>query len=113
MISYIRKLQSKPEEVRKQILVASLVFSMAIVGSIWVYSLTDRFGEKKIAVVVEEDSKEISPFKLFMNSVSDTYDSISASVGNFASGKEEVTESTPTTEEKQIKLIPVEKPTNQ
>ncbi len=102
MYKYIRKIQGKNEDARKQILVASLVFSMAVVGSVWVYSLTDRFGEKKVAENTDTGAK---PFTLFANSVSSAYQNISASVANFSLS----TKNNETTE-KQIDLIPVEHP---
>ena len=101
MYKYIRKIQAKNEDARKQILVASLVFSMAVVGSVWVYSLTDRFGEKKVAQNTEDTGAK--PFTLFTNSLSSAYQNISASVANFSfSNKKEETI------EKQIDLIPVD-----
>lgn len=107
MNSYIRKLQSKPEVIRKQILLASLVFSMAIVGSVWIYSLADRFNEKEVVKAVETNEGSLSPFKLFVSSISSAYDSISASVGNLSS-KDEEADTQQVETEKQIKLIPVE-----
>ena len=106
MYSYIKKLQSKSESTRKQILLASIIFSMAVVGSVWVYSLADRFGEKK-TIEVAEESKGVSPFKLFVSSISGAYDNISASVGNF-SLTDEAEDTKQVEQGKQIKLIPVE-----
>jgi len=107
MNKYIKRLQSKGEAERKQILVISLVLSMAMIGSIWVYSLGDRFSGSNEKSITEEDST-VKPFKLFANSISNTYKDISASVGNF-SFKKENTEP----EQKQIDLIPVEYPNAQ
>lgn len=100
MYAYIKKLQSKEEIIRKQILVASLIVSMAVVGSVWVYSLSDRFGDKEVAVA---DTTTTKPFALFSSSISDAYQNISASVANFSRKS-----SAPKTEPKQIDLIPVE-----
>ena len=108
MRQYIKKLQSKSVTSRKQIFAGIMVFSMVIVGSVWVYSLGGRLDTK----VKEQAREDIKPFKLFANSLSTTYKNISASVGNAeipkikkpasSVGKERVVE------EKQIDLILVE-----
>lgn len=100
MRTYIKKLQSKREVVRKQILVASLVVSMAVVGSVWVYSLNDRFGQKQLAEV----DTSVKPFTLFSDSITDAYQNITASVGNFSFSSKKNEKPAP----KQIDLIPVE-----
>ncbi len=104
MNSYIRKLQSKGEAERKQVLITSLVVSMAIVGSIWIYSLSDRIETHK-EVAAEEENETVKPFTLFANSVSNTYKNISASVGNFSGPKDR-----DMTDQKQVDLIIVEQP---
>ncbi len=101
MRNYIKKLQSKPEIVRKQIFLGLMVVSMAFVGSVWIYNLTDRFDNK----VKEQAREDVKPFKLFANSISGTYENITASVGNIAKPK---TEEKKVEEEKQIDLIVVE-----
>ncbi len=106
MHPYIKKLQSKEEVVRKQILLGSLIVSMAVVGSIWVYSLTDRFGSQAVAQKNTEGSAT-KPFALFANSVVDTYNNITASVGNFSLSKNKKEQS----KEKQVDLIVVDKQT--
>lgn len=108
MNTYIKKLQSKGEAERKQILVASLVLSMAMVGSVWIYSLNDRFTSTDSEKSVAEEESTVKPFKLFANSVSNTYKDITASVGNFSFKK-----SNTVSEQKQIDLIPVEYPNAQ
>ncbi len=109
MNSYIKKLQSKDEGKRKQILVVSLVVSMTIVGSVWMYSLSDRFSSKnKEAKSLAEADSTIKPFKLFANSISSAYHNITASVGNISKPK-----ANDQPEEKQIDLIPVEYPNAQ
>lgn len=106
MRTYIRKLQSKPVEVRKQMLVVSLVVSMAVVGAVWIYGLTYRFSDKGQEVAIEEKPETASPFKLFKNSIGSAYNNISASVSNISSDKEDTnTEAEP----KQIQMIPVER----
>ena len=106
MRTYIRKLQSKPVEVRKQILVVSLVISMAFGGTIWIYGLTYRFSDKAEEVAVAEKPESVSPFKLFKDSIGGAYNNISASVGNISSGKDS-DQAEP--EQKQIQMIPVER----
>jgi hypothetical protein len=108
MNSYIKKLQSKKEDTRKLIFFGSLAVCMSLVGFIWVYSLGVRFGNPKVAVQADED---IKPFKLFTNSISDTFKNISASVGSINNKKDATTEVQPQTG-KQIDLIPVEYSTN-
>jgi hypothetical protein len=84
MQAYIKNLQSKPEHVRKQILIVSLALSMVVVGFIWFYGLTDRFivSAQMSSVAAADGVKEESPFKLFSNSISNAYQNITASVGN-------------------------------
>jgi len=78
MRTYIKKLQSKPEHVRKQIFFGSLVVCMAFVSFVWIGNLGYRFSQKSS----QEVKEEIRPFALFGQSISNTYNSISASVGN-------------------------------
>jgi len=96
MRAYIKKLQSKSEDTRKLIFIGSLILCMSFVSFIWLYSLGDRFGSEEVATQTNED---IKPFKLFGNSISDTYSNISASVEKITSKD---------TTEKQIDLIPIE-----
>lgn len=104
MRKYIKKLQSKSEDTRKLIFVGSLIVCMSFVSFIWIYNLGTRFGNPQVK---EQANKDIKPFKLFTNSISDTYKNVSASVGKISS------EVAPKIEpEKQIDLIPVES-TNQ
>lgn len=102
MRTYIKKLQSKNEETRKQIFAGIMIGSMLVVSFVWIYSLGVRFGGTEAKAKVDED---IKPFKLFSNSISETYKNISGSVGNAPSLKESQEESKL---QKQIDLIPVE-----
>jgi hypothetical protein len=102
MRAYIRKLQLKSEDTRKQLLVASLVVSMSVVSLVWIYGLNDSFGTSKVA----EIDTTTKPFTLFKESISNAFQNISASVGSIPSSKSKAEEST----EKQIDLIPVERP---
>jgi len=104
MRAYIKKIQSKKEETRKQIFLATMVVSMSFVGLVWFYSLGVRFGDP---VAKEKTEQDIKPFKLFSDSISNTYKNISASVGK-APVVDTVKENTNTAPEKQIDLIPVE-----
>jgi len=106
MREYIKKIQSKSEETRKLIFAGSLIFLMSIIGFIWIYSLSVKFGSPKIA---EQANEDIKPFKLFSNTMSDTYKNLSASVGKTTAIKDEIKNDTiETKQEKQIDLIPVE-----
>lgn len=104
MRTYIKKLQSKPESSRKQILVGSLIVCMAFVGVIWVNSLGYKFSSSNTAAKVQED---IKPFALFGKSISDTVGNVTASVGSIKSPTaEEIKPEVKT--EKVVDLIPVE-----
>lgn len=105
MRTYIRKLQGKPEHVRKQILFGSLVVCMLFVVSVWVGSLGYKFNKNNSAKVQED----IKPFALFGQTISNTYNNISASVGSASSSvnKEKKIEEK-VKNEKQIDLIPIE-----
>lgn len=96
MRAYIKKLQSKSEDTRKLIFVGLLILCMSFVSFIWIYNLGTRFRSPDITTQTNED---IKPFKLFSNSISDTYKNMSASVGKITTNK---------APEKQIDLIPVE-----
>jgi hypothetical protein len=112
MRTYIRKLQAKPEHVRKQILYGTIAISMVFVGFIWISGLGSRFSKQN----PEKISEDIKPFALFGQSISDTYKNISASVGGASENlKNEIQAADPSLEtgdkvegEKQIDLIPVE-----
>ena len=78
MRTYIKKLQSKPEHIRKQIFFSSLVVCMAFVSFVWIGGLGDRFNKESSFQAKEE----IKPFALFGKTVADTYKNVSASVGN-------------------------------
>jgi lipopolysaccharide export LptBFGC system permease protein LptF len=98
MYSYIKNLQTKTENTRKQILVGSLIVSMSFVFLIWVTT----FGQKSEAKIAKE-TQEQKPFSLLSSSFSETYNNISASVGNISKNTKEKTKN-----EKVIELIPVE-----
>lgn len=102
MRTYIRKLQSKGEDTRKQIFVGSLIVCMSLVGLIWISGIGQKFTKEKTAPTEDE----IKPFELFGQSISNTYNNISASVGSIPKVKEE--EKKEVEIEKQIDLIPVE-----
>lgn len=103
MREYIKKIQSKPEAIRKQIFVGSLIFFMSLVGIIWIGSFSYKFTNNN-SVSSEE---AIKPFALFGETISETYKNVTASAGNISlSNKEsELKEKTP---DKVIELIPIE-----
>ncbi len=100
MRAYIKKLQSKNETARKQIFAGAMIVSMVFVGFIWIYNLNNRFNNK-VSIQNQNDAK---PFKIFADSLSNTYSNISASVGSIP-GLE--TEKKKVSDEKQINLIVV------
>lgn len=101
MRAYIKKLQSKSEVVRKQILVGSLVVCMAFVGVIWISTLGYKFSKNNVA----KSQDDIKPFALLGQTISNTYNNVTASVGNISSSIKKVEK---VEIEKQIDLIPVE-----
>lgn len=103
MKTYIKKLQSKPEDSKKQILFWSLVICMSLVCLVWITSLGPRFNKEQVAKTEEE----IKPFTMFGQAISDTYDNVSASVASVPS-KDDVIVEEKEINEKQIDLIPVE-----
>jgi len=104
MRAYIKKIQSKSEDTRKLIFVGSLILLMSFVSFVWIYSLGSRFGDPKIK---EQANEDIKPFKLFSNSISNTYKDLNASVGK-ASTVNEPKDETVSSPDKQIDLVPVE-----
>lgn len=108
MRTYIKKLQDKPEHVRRRIMVVTLVLSMAVVSSVWIYGMDYRFSEKKAEQIAKEENGVSKPFALFGNSINTAYKNITASVGTVTTKIEEAPiEEVPSTE-KQIDLIPIE-----
>lgn len=99
MRAYIKKLQSKSEIARKQIFIGSLVVCMSVVGVVWISSLGYKFNKESTAKAQED----IKPFALFSQTISETYDNVTASVGNISTKKTEEKK-----DEKIIELIPVE-----
>ncbi|MFA7315631.1 MAG: hypothetical protein WC059_02395 [Candidatus Paceibacterota bacterium] len=81
MREYIKKLQSKPEPVRKQIVVGLMAVSMLFVGVVFVYSMRSTInGNEKSQTKAES----LAPFRLLGDSISETYNNMSASVGKVA-----------------------------
>lgn len=105
MRAYIRKIQAKKVETRKQIFAGLLIVSMFFVCLIWVYTLGVRFGNPKVK---EQTREDIKPFKLFGNSISSTYKEISNSIDKVPSKKDLIKEESDTSLENQVDLIPVE-----
>lgn len=107
MIDYIKKIQTKSEDTRKRILFFSMVFSMFIVGLVWLYSLGVRFDSE----VKEQAREDVKPFKMFSQSISDTYKNVQASVGKINSTENDHKEKSVEEnieQENDLKLIPVE-----
>jgi hypothetical protein len=81
MRTYVRKLQSKPEIVRKQILIGSMIVSMSFVGFVWIKTLGYRFYENKIT----KQEEQVKPFALLKQLTGETVENITASIGNASS----------------------------
>ncbi len=105
MRTYIKKLQSKEEDIRKQILAGALIVSMSLVALVWMYSLSDRFSSDTKVAQTDNSTK---PFTLFANSVASTYNNIAASVGSFSFANKSEQPA-----QKQIDLMVVENPSVQ
>ena len=106
MRTYIKKLQMKPENTRKQIFFGSLVVCMSFVVLVWVNTLGYKFGEDgTVATKVQED---IKPFALFGQTITNTYDNVTASVGNISLPTDNQPKVEQVEVEKVIDLIPVE-----
>jgi hypothetical protein len=106
MLKYIKKIQSKPEHVRKQVLVGSLVVCMSLVFVLWIGSLGYKFGKNNKPVVAENTATK--PFALFSKTISETYNNVSASVGKISTTKITPKEEVKVDSEKIIDLIPTE-----
>lgn len=104
MRTYIKKIQSKSEDTRKQILVGSLILCMSFVGFIWISSFGSKFNNES----ADKAQEDIKPFSLFGKSISDTYKNVSASVGNISSLNKSAEESVPVETRKQIDLVVVQ-----
>lgn len=104
MKQYIQKIRSKPDHERKQYALLWTIVSMAFVGGVWIYSMSDRFNSNT-KVQAKED---IKPFSLLGKSLSDTYSNISASIGSAKLQNDTKASSRVTTQDKVIDLIPIE-----
>ncbi|MFA6251696.1 MAG: hypothetical protein WC603_03675 [Candidatus Paceibacterota bacterium] len=106
MRTYIKKLQSKSENTRKQIFAGTLAVCMVFVFLIWISSLGYKFNNNTSAQV-EED---IKPFALFGQTLTNTYSNVTASVGNLSTKTKEDEQKMEEELkiEKQVDLIPVE-----
>ena len=79
MNEFIKKLKAKPEAERERVAkTASLVFTV-LVGFVFLYSFGARISEN---TPKQENTNTVKPFQLLKNSISETYDGITASVGN-------------------------------
>lgn len=85
MQEYIRKLQSKDEDSRKIALIGFMALSIVVVGFVWYVSMQKRF--TKVVIKQEQDKTQVSPFQMLKNSFSNTYQSVTASVGDIKNGK--------------------------
>lgn len=102
MRAYVEKLRAKPEHTKKRILAGSMITSMVLVGTVWIYGLGYRFHND---VTPEKTAADVKPFALFGESISGAYKNISASVGNIQFNKPATQQNT---EERRIDVIPVE-----
>ncbi len=78
MLNYIRHLRTKPEEVKKQIVMLALVVCMSIVVVIWLTTLGVKNTKEKETKPEEEKAK--SPFSILTGSFTETFKGIKTSV---------------------------------
>lgn len=111
MRAYVKKLQNKSEESRKQILFFTMVISMSLVAGVFIYGLGSQFRE--IAKKEEAQNKTTGPFRLMADSISKSYKNMTASAFNSMPNKQDrellnsVVPEIP--EGKQIELIVIDK----
>lgn len=104
---YIKHLQSKPIEHKKQIIAVGMIMSSFVVIGAFYLNINNAFSQNTNQVSVNDD---IGPFKLFKNSISNTYSNLTASVGNIKNiTKTKEQEPEKLEEGKMIELIPVYK----
>lgn len=106
MNKYIQNLKSKTETERKQYALLGTIICMVLVGAVWVYSLGGRFDNDTKA----QARDDVKPFALLGSSLKNTYNNISASVGNAKSISNKDSENTES-DGKIIDLIPVDQST--
>jgi len=95
MRAHIKKLQSKSEQTRKQILIGSIIVCMSLVIFVWVSSLGHKFNKETSTNTQEE----IKPFAIFGQTIKDTVNDITTSTNKAPSAKEET--------DNQINLNPI------
>lgn len=107
MQKFVSNLRQRPEGERKRILFVSLIVAMAVIGGLWVYSLTHRFTPQ----VAEKTKEDIAPFKLLGSKIKGTYQNMSASVGKAKSIRKDTQKvfEDAVAQENVIDLVPVYK----
>lgn len=79
MKDYIYRLRQKPEETRKQYVFFFIAIFMSLVIGLWIYSLTHKFSSPSNQNDSIQVSEDIKPFKMFANTIKDTYQNAKAS----------------------------------
>ena len=100
---HIEALQSKPEHIRKQILVGTLTACMVVVVGVWVYGLGNHFSSGDVSVQAKEDAK---PLTIFSQQIKGAYKNLTATAGKTDNEEEPPKPEAPA--EKIIDVIPVE-----
>lgn len=106
MYEYIKKLQAKSAGARKRILYVYMTVFMSFVFLVWIYGLGYRINHQKDIVARSEN--EIKPLSLFKNSIVNTYENITASVGSVKSIPKLINTEEGELIDKQIEMIVVE-----
>jgi len=103
MRTYIKKLQAKPEHIRKQILFGAVTLSMVLVVFVWVSSLGYKFSQKPVVA-----EKAMNPFNVLKQSIGETYTNVTASVGSISNINKQIEQKIVPENQKQVDLIPVQ-----
>lgn len=107
IISFIRRIRSKGEETRKMMLAVSMIVSMSLVGLIWVVGITNPKREKNEKVVGVEET--LKPFSMFGESIKESYQDLSANLGDLGSMFKNIKDGMEERGEKEIiELDPIE-----
>jgi hypothetical protein len=87
-----------------------MAVSMALVGFVWFYGLSDRLisdatEKAQVATSVNGSTQDEGPFALLKDSISSTYHNISASVGSISFSGTQNTKTTGGAKQIELKVI--------
>ncbi len=76
MKKFIKKIQNKPEHVRKQILYVATIAIGGLIVIFWIFTLQYRFSSIDAAKVQEE----LKPFSIIKDNIASTYNDVSSKI---------------------------------